>query len=258
MSFDQKIQIPVEQNANETTSPVKITKVEEEQFKLLNYIETLSADNLLFYTVIVFVIVSVFSQFTIGLNVVLGLIVSVITCIFLVYKQNTLQEGNNLHSMLKLNSLIPVPEFFYCDVNLIEVMYNLLDYHDYSPSNYSATIQHIDNILGLTLDVETGIVNCAEVISVMRKERDSALKSLQLIQPSLPYSQELTDKLIKGINVIELYLNRHIQEAMEKCKGVMFIYEGVDVPGKNANPSKRYYQESFTNLPKLNKKTPCG
>jgi hypothetical protein len=227
--IDQEVKIPVEIS-------VPIPQVIQPSYKLqvdnfFVYLENLTPDNIFMYCTIIFVTVAIFSQFDIGLNTVVGLLVACVGIVTLMVRQNSLREGNNLHSELKLNSLIPVPDFFYMDVNIVDTMFNLLEYHSYAPEDYSSVIEHIDNVLGLELDTEkASMVNCQETVDVMRNESAAAIEALKRIQIAIPYDEILEKKLLKGIPIIELYLNRHISIAVTNCNEPVSTYRGVGIP----------------------------
>jgi len=230
---DQKVEIPVELPNPAAIPDSPIHKSSNDSPLFFSYIENLLPEEILYYAIICFVVIAIFSQFNIGLNVILGLLIAGAIVTFLVYRQNTLREGNFIHMELKMNSLIPVPEYFYCDVNIIESMFNLLEFYDYSPHEYSAAIEHIDNVLALELDTETGeLINCEETIDVMVEEAAAAIQELSYIQANLPANDILGEKLLRGIEVIDLYLQRHVDDARNNCKIENMVYRGPKLPSK--------------------------
>jgi Holliday junction resolvase-like predicted endonuclease len=230
---DQKVEIPVElpNPAAIPDSPKQKNANYSPMF--FNHLESLTPEEILKYAIICFVVIAIFSQFNIGLNIILGLLIAGAIVTFLVYSQNTLREGNFIHMELKMNSLIPVPEYFYCDVNIIETMFNMLEFYNYSPHEYSAAIEHIDNVLALELDTETGeLINCGETIDVIVEEATMAIQELSYIQANLPANDILEEKLLRGIEVIDLYLQRHVDDARNNCKIKNIVYHGPRLPSK--------------------------
>jgi hypothetical protein len=241
---DQKVEIPVELPNPLAIQDIPIQKKTNDSPMFFNYLENLTSEEILKYTIICFVVIAIFSQFNVGLNVLLGLLIAGAIVIFLVYRQNTLREGNFIHMELKMNSLIPVPEYFYCDVNIIETMFNMLEFYNHSPHEYSAAIEHIDNVLALELDTETGeLINCAETIDVMVEEAAAAIQELSYIQANLPANDILEEKLLRGIEVIDLYLQRHVDDARNNCKIKNTVYRGPKLPSKVTN-----HDETFSDI----------
>lgn len=184
---------------------------------LYNFITSISKENLLFYMVIILIIAIIFSRIDIRMNIIIGLIIGAGVVYYLIDKSKTLNDSEFATIEMKLASIKPLPKFFYVDANLIELMYNLLEYSSYSPEDYTNAIEHIDNVLKLQLDIENGMEDCDAIMDIIRDEAEKAVESMAGILVAIPgESIILKDKLVNGIKKLQIFLQRHI----DICDGI--------------------------------------
>lgn len=223
-SEDLSVQVPIlmERDPNVLAKNL-VTKLDalSQPSGLYNQLSVISKDNMIFYGIIIIITAILFSKMNLNMNILLGLLFGGFVVYYLWDRDKTLSTGEFQTLEIKMQSLIPVPKFFYINANLIELMYNLLDFAPYSSVDFSDTIEHIDNVLKIQLDIEEGMSDCKADIDVMIDEMNRALESLSNILVAIPGdSIVLKNKLVDGIELLHLYLTRHVDHSKKLCGNI--------------------------------------
>jgi hypothetical protein len=181
------------------------------------YIEDIPDLHLFSYLVIIFISILLVSKFNIRLSHFVGLVLGIIIAYFLNDKYIATNVDEYKRTELQLESLIPRPVYFYMDSNIIELMYNLLEFRQFSIRDYDETIFAIDDLLKLRLDVERGVDDCSHYVIVAKEQRQKAIDHLSAMLIATPGNHILQAKLTEGIEILRLFLQHHIYFMEDMC-----------------------------------------
>lgn len=221
---EKSFRIPVE--LEETPlPPLPPTRIEEITGEYLlnnstgiyNYMNNISPLNLFTYIAIVLGIILIFTRLTIKINHVVGLAFGLALVYYLNERSQTINVDDLTKIEIQMESIMPKPKYFYMDANLIELVYNLMEFHNHNPEDFEAMVHAVDNVLKLRLDIERGMKECALIYDVAEDQKNNALNRLSAILVSIPSQQVLKEKLIAGIKILQLYLLRHLDFIKQRC-----------------------------------------
>lgn len=157
-------------------------------------------------------------------GVLLGLVV-----VFLLEDHNRSDIGNfNREFEVKLSKIIPVPEYFHTDVNIVDLFDNVSDFKEYNPDSWQEMIKATDSVLRLHSDMKKGVMNCGENIDAANMFKNNAVNHFHTFIMSLPSNKVLNNKFTKNIGRFELLLRRHIDDMYRICKN-QYKKQGWDI-----------------------------
>lgn len=119
---------------------------------------------------------------------------------------------------VKLSQIIPRPEYFHIDVNVIDLFDNVRDFKAYNGEAWTQMIKATDNVLRLHSDMRKGLANCVDHIETARMFKDNAVNHFHSFIMSIPSNPVLDEKFKKNIARFELLLRRHIDDMYRICK----------------------------------------
>ena len=181
------------------------------------YINSIKPIDLLIYLIILQAIMLFFSKIPLKLNHVFGFGIGM-ALIYVLHERHRTQFLDEMSLLeIKMESIVPKPHFFYMDANIIEIMYNLLEFYDLSPKNYEIIVYSIDELLKLRLDFEKGVDNCGRQFPVARQHYDRAINGIIGLELSVPTDNIRLKKLKLGRETLQLYLMRHLDFMKDIC-----------------------------------------
>ena len=179
---------------------------------IYNFINNIPRYNLFFYFMVSFILYKMINNINFSTkNFIVVLIV-----IFVLYYFNDMWTFNNINKLeeieLKLLSIKPVPQYFYLDAGIIELIYSIYDLRTYNTITFNKIILFIDNFLKLRLFAENDNILGAKHLEGMKKYKKLILNHMQSLQLSLDAAiPQLSIKLNKSIREIHKILNIHIR-----------------------------------------------
>ncbi len=220
-TIDQSVQIPLHVIDNPMEMKSKILNDKAQPLSIYEFLNTVSKNYLVFYIIVIISVAILFSHFTIKTNTIIGIAVGVAFAWFHIDKTRITKDHDFLILEEKMNALVPIPKFFYIDANIIDLMYNLIEFSEWAPNDFSEVIQHVDNVLQLQIDIENGMSDCSQDLDVMNDEIDSAIDTLKGILIAIPANSiELKDKLVSGIETLDKFLTRHFLLCQKLCGSI--------------------------------------
>lgn len=205
--------------------PEPISAIEElvRKFKIAKesgiypYINSIKPIDLFTYLVILQVIMLIFSKIPIKMKHIFGFVIG-IAVIYVLHERNRTQFLDEMTLLeIKMESIVPKPNYFYIDANIIEIMHNMLEFYDMSPKNYETLVFSIDGLLKLRLDFELGVKNCGRQYPIAKQHYDRAINAIIGLELSVPTDQVRLKKLKLGRETLQLYLMRHLDFMKEIC-----------------------------------------
>lgn len=230
---DQTFQIPLP-ILNPTTATSSILPVQTSSFGIQDLIDQIlqNTDLAVVYGVIFMFILVIFSHLQLGINTIAGIGVAGFVIWYIVARQVRNQTDDYLQLEQKVSVLVPEPEYFWMDARLIELYYNLLDFYELAPNQFSTSLQCADNVLHLRHDIEIGLGDtCPNDISVAltnAKRSIESMSSIMVTVPGLVGSTIYQDLLQAGLDQLAILLDEHITFMKSACPNFLETYT-VDV-----------------------------
>jgi hypothetical protein len=203
------------------TGPATGTAIDLSPEGLYQWVSEIPIEDSVLYGVILLVSVIFINTLQLSSNTIIGLFAGCFVVYFLIDRQRTKGTNTMVTLETKMASLVPVPKYFFINSNFIELMYSLLEFSQYSPEDYGNCVQHIDNVLKLSLDLENEMEDCVNVLDVIKDESVAAVDSLSNLIVSIPGGASgilLKNKLVTGISTLQLYLLRQLDECKVLCE----------------------------------------
>jgi|JI10StandDraft_1071094.scaffolds.fasta_scaffold91661_2 hypothetical protein len=130
-------------------------------------------------------------------------------------KTTTARAFTELES--RLQQLIPRPENFHIDVDILNLFYNTKEFRQYHPSGYDASLIAVDNMLKLVTEMQGGVYHCTENLQVVRDQMNKAMNHYQTIIFGLPTDLIFQRKHKRALNALHVLLRRHVDDMVEIC-----------------------------------------
>jgi len=182
-----------------------------------NYINDIAPISLLSYITVILTCVFLSTKFKLNTSHLLGISLGIAFSYFLNERNRAINIDDLKKIEIQLESINPKPKYFYIDANIIELVYNLLEFSNYNKEDFDNMIYAIDNVLKLRLDIEKGIKECEMIYTIAVDQKNKALNSLSAIIISIPIQEDIKEKLVTGIKILQLYLHRHLDFIEQKC-----------------------------------------
>lgn len=239
IATEKSFRIPVELEEPGVVSPPKsqIQKLTGEILKnkttgVYNYINDIPPINLFVYISVIIGVTYFTSKFKVSGSNITGLVIGIAVVYFLNERNRALNVDELKTIEIQMESIIPKPRYFYIDANIIELVYNLMEFNNYNPQDFESMVLSIDNLLKLRLDVERGMEECAMIYDVAVEQKNKAMNSLSSIIISIPSQHVLKEKLLAGIKILHLYLYRHLDFIKGVCnsQNKMDIIDQIELP----------------------------
>lgn len=217
----------------------KLIKSNENIYSIISSIPN---NKKIIYVFISFGIILFITKYDVRLNLILGLLLSVIVIYYLISKDSTLIENfienkdlqlkflNNLLFYEKdkyVNSVInddfninpPFEQsYLYLNPLIVEFYYNVREYSQYNLSNYIRSLHKINEILGICYQMNVGLENPYQNYVNVKKLYKDALNIYQCIIHSLPSDATTYNKFNKSLKVLQSLLVTHVNNARTICK----------------------------------------
>src|SRR5210317_2207670 len=99
---------------------------------LYNYLSDIPREDIILYSVVLFLFIYLSNRFSISTSHLSGLFICIIFIYFIFDRNRSLYTNNMKTIEIQLNSIIPKPNYFYIDANIIELVYQMLEYRNYN------------------------------------------------------------------------------------------------------------------------------
>jgi hypothetical protein len=218
---------------------------------LYKQIQTLNAESMFKYSIILMSSILFFRNLEIGLNIFMGLIVGLVIIIY-IYQRSKLEENTEIELLneKEKNIFPPLSEESRQKKDIIELLFTIQEYYTYNPQSYEEMIDNINSFMTLYNDVLNGVRNCSENYHIAESKMHNAINALHSIIYKLPASDELMKKFNKAHNRLMKLMNNYLEEMFEKCQEKI-IRKGYNnktkIIDKGPKPFNFYLQDkSFT------------
>ena len=219
-----------------------IEKINKSFYKFINDIQS---KNILIYVIIISIFITIFGEFNLNIGHIIGIVFGIII-IYYFNDYYTIQYEDEIQTTeMKLNSIIPKPSFFYIDATIIDLVYNLLEFSNFNPSDFAKMIYNIDNLFKLELDFEKGVANCDFIYDNVRQLKKDALNNMVNILNSIPAIDSLRKKFTEGIKTMQIYLQDHLDKIKGECLKQRNVNGGISseshlMENVNEEPMDKY------------------
>ena len=109
----------------------------------------------------------------------------------------------------KMNSFEPRPSYFYLDSGIVELMYSIKEFSNYSKPIFQDIIRLLDKFLKLTLYANQ---NESYVYDNLKDVKKEILNSMHFLIFNIPENIQIENKLDKAIDSMHYILNYHLEK----------------------------------------------
>ena len=145
--------------------------------------------------------------------------------------QENLSTNNFFQTTDYKYKLIGFPEYFYIDVNLINLYFSIYKWKNLNPINYNESIKSTNNVLMIRALINENNTNCVEQYEIAVEQSKNALNMLHGFIYNISQKQ-LVQKLNNVLQRLQELLTRHLEVIRKTCD-----------KNKNININKRYIQD---------------
>lgn len=225
-----------------------------------DYFNSINNNNRFFYLVVIILSVYLFTRvYLLDLHIISGLLIG----LFIVYILNEYSivdiSDFNKSTELKLNAIINAtqttpriggikvnkdesgiiqnrtksaivgysPKYLYNSVDIINLLYDILDIREYSPNVYLGIVENVDILLKLQEEFEnykklnsgSGTLDqCTENLEVAKDHMNLALNNMQSFIYSIPSNKFVDRKFSKSLERLQVLLLRITDNLYRSCK----------------------------------------
>lgn len=185
---------------------------------IYNYINSMSAESLFQYFVVLIICITVIVHISPNAVSVLGGIVGIMFVYFLNDRKTTQVQSFNEDLQWRLQSLFPRPQNFEIDPDLINLFYNIRDMRSYNSLAYDKALKNVDSMLRILKDVQIGVQHCEQNYELAHDKHTNALNHLHSVIYNIPLSDVTLDKYKQALSQLQLILKRHLDTIYNICK----------------------------------------
>ena len=109
----------------------------------------------------------------------------------------------------KMNSFDPTPSYFYLDSGIIELMYSIREFSDYSEPIFKNIIRLLDKFLKLTVFADK---HEAYLYDNLHDVKIEILNNLEQMIFNIPENHAVENKLFNAIRSMRYILNHHLEK----------------------------------------------
>ena len=190
---------------------------------IYNYFKDIPKQALFLYMGILVLVVFLVSKIQPTFVHVIAILTALAILYFMNDRRSSLLDDYNKELELRMNTLLPKPEYFYIDPDIINIFYNIKEFRKYNQPVYDESIRATDNFLHIYRDiVELGVsTGCADNIEVAEGQYKLAINNLQSIVMTTPFTDVTMKKHQDSVDKLQITLRRHIDEMDKVCKKQM-------------------------------------
>lgn len=207
-------------------------------------LKLISAERIFSYIVIFIVIVCIFHSIPIETKHMFAVIISIIVLYFYIQKDTQDQLDTDEEYKLKYNFLdqylfIDKPYLVYDGSEesnlyvadsehpvsyllksriLVNYLFMIRDYATIHPPAYSALLHNVNNLLKNRIQLEKGLVNCAQTIDVVIDEQKDALNNFQSIIYRLPSTDRSNKRYESDFKLLSEILEAEVDYMRNICR----------------------------------------
>ena len=189
----------------------------------LRYYNNIDNVTLFWYVVIFILIIFIFSNKNIGLNVVFGTIIAMIVIHTMYSDYTKTQLMIEEHNTTKKNLIVPNPIKSIKYEQIVNFLFSIQDLYDYNPQSYEDMIEHIDYFFNMYEEVLVNNRSAGYNYQLMNDQKKNILNSLQAIIYKMPINTEYDQKLENAVGTLRNILNGYLDKVNYFYKNDIYI-----------------------------------
>ena len=190
----------------------------ERKNNLYHQIDSIDSHSLFKYIVVFSIIFGLSLNKTFSFSFVISILLALFSIYFLYQKDQIKSVSYDKQQNIKLENIIPKPSYFKHDNSIIDLVYEIRKYRNYSEDNFDNMVENIDYILEIHEYLKKNNKRCKYNIDVAKDKMKLALNDLHSLLYSIPNTLPEIHLLNKSLKQLQYLLNNHIQHMMEMCK----------------------------------------
>lgn len=182
-----------------------------------------------------------FKNKRIGLNIFLGLIISIAIISYINERNVVLKEEAQEQQNIEYEAIKPTSENIKEHNELIDFFFSIQDFYRYNPPAYEEMIDNVQSFLEVYNIINIGTKACDDYFKIADSKRMNALNALQSLIYTIPVEKMVIDKFDRAHERLETLLNKYLNEMLDSCNNNLImngynIYRHPNHPGpKEAN-----------------------
>jgi hypothetical protein len=145
-------------------------------------------------------------------------------------KKSTISSLNK-ELKFRMNALSPRPQNFHMDPDLINLFYNMREFKSYNSEDFMQSLKYADLMLKTKAELEVGVYHCKENLDLMKESAKNSLNHLHTMIYKSPIPKDVTLKLQRAMNALQILLRRHIDDGVRICQK-QYKKRGIDINTK--------------------------
>ncbi len=144
-------------------------------------------------------------------NFVIGIVVAIV----LAYYLNDRESNHGSNFIIKINNALKGPLFkgtnyYFVDSELVELLLDIKEYHEYNPSVYRKIILIIDRFLNIVNDMEKNTSRMGNLYQIAEQQKYKAINALHSMIHTVPQTDTTVEKHKHALKKMEILLNTHL------------------------------------------------
>lgn len=187
---------------------------------IYTFTEGINQQDLFKYAVIMLIVLFFFLRITIGLNILLALVLSVMIILYL-NEQTTVSHSTELEqNTIKYETIKPKLDKinYSSDSDIVDFLFSIQDFYIYNPSAYEEMIDNLNAFYTLVENIFNEPMFCSYYYQIAFSKKNNAINSLQSIIFKLPTELAFTDKLNRAHERLETILNKKMNDIYDECQ----------------------------------------
>jgi hypothetical protein len=176
----------------------------------------ISSKSLFLYGVIMYGLTAYFLRQHITLNLLCGVVISIVI-IYILY-QKEIDNNENIKNMhtIKSKYITPTPTYLTKYDDLTDFVFSIQDFYEYNPQAYENMVDSIDTFVEIYDTVLLNKELAGDYFSIADSYKLLALNALQSIIITIPSNKNLINKLNESMQTLEKILNNYIYIIYQK------------------------------------------
>lgn len=213
-----------------------------------------SLDNKTLYIYIAIIVLSVFFFYkrSIGLNILLAILVSVII-IWYIHEKNIV-ELNNIKDQYekKFETILPEPKEMNPERfrDIIDFIFSFNDFYDYNPQAFEEVMDNIEAFIKIYDIMHKDDIFCEYRYQIAETKKENILNAFHSLLFNLPSNINVTEKFDRAHKKLNTIMTNYLNELYDKCDYRLMVtgrnIYSTPIDVSNVKPSNNYIDKNFT------------
>lgn len=193
----------------------------------MNKIYQADRPTLFWYSVIILIMIFIFSHLDISLNIVYGTFITIIILYYLFDNYKEKDKINNQIISNKYDLIIPRPKIAGHYVEIVDFLFSIQDFYVFNPVAYGEMVEHLDKFFLCYNEITYNRSLAGTNYNIMLDEKRMSINTLQSIVIAFSTNRQYMEKFNTSLVVLEQLLNTYLDKAEYSYKEEIY-YRGYN------------------------------